>query len=104
MDNPWSWSHQHEARLWVDIGHGDAQAAPSRDHHRDWTLYVDDVTLPLSQADRRTRRLPMVRGRDPEPVRRLDAVHHIPHRHHGDSLMRDEVPHVELIGERHAEP
>ena len=55
MDNPWSWSHQHEARLWIDIGHGDAQAAPSRDHHRDWTLYVDDVTLPLSQADRHGR-------------------------------------------------
>ena len=50
MDNPWSRSHQHEARLWIDIGHGDARTAPSRDHHRDWTLYVDDVTLPLSQA------------------------------------------------------
>ena len=50
MDNPWSWSHQHEARLWIDIGHGDAWTAPSRDNHRDWTLYIDDVTLPLSQA------------------------------------------------------
>ena len=36
-DNPWSWSHQHEARLWIDIGHGDARTAPSRDHYRDWT-------------------------------------------------------------------
>ena len=51
MDNPWSWSHQHEARLWIDIGHGDARTAPSRDNYRDWTLYIDDVTLPLSQAD-----------------------------------------------------
>ena len=50
MDNPWSRSHQHEARLWIDIGHGDARTAPSRDNYRDWTLYVDDVTLPLSQA------------------------------------------------------
>ncbi len=50
MDNPWSWSHQHEARLWIDIGHGDARTIPSRDHYRDWTLYIDDVTLPLSQA------------------------------------------------------
>ena len=52
MDNPWSRSHQHEARLWIDIGHGDARTIPSRDHYRDWTLYVDDVTLPLSQAHR----------------------------------------------------
>ena len=52
MDNPWSRSHQHEARLWIDIGHGDARTIPSRDHYRDWTLYIDDVTLPLSQAHR----------------------------------------------------
>ena len=52
MDNPWSRSRQHEARLWIDIGHGDARTIPSRDHYRDWTLYIDDVTLPLSQAHR----------------------------------------------------
>ena len=50
MDNSWSRSHQHEARLWIDIGHGDARTVPSRKHRQDWTLYIDDVTLPLSQA------------------------------------------------------
>ena len=89
MDNPWSRSHQHEARLWIDIGHGDARTAPSRDNYRDWTLYIDDVTLPLSQAHReRVNAFHMGRGRDPESVRGLDAVHHKPDRHHGDPLRR----------------
>ena len=52
MDNPWSRSFENEAVLSISIGHGEERTAPSGDHYRDWTLYIDDVTLPLSQAAR----------------------------------------------------
>ena len=50
MDNTWSRSFQHEAELQISIARGPERSAPSPDHYRDWTLYIDDVTLPLSQA------------------------------------------------------
>ena len=50
MDNPWSRSLQDEAVLSFSIGHGASLTPPSQDHYRDWVLYLDDVTLPLSQA------------------------------------------------------
>ena len=52
MDNPWSRSFENEAVMSISIGHGEERTAPSGDHYRDWTLYIDDVTLPLSQAAR----------------------------------------------------
>ena len=52
MDNPWSRSLQDEAVLSFSIGHGASRTPPSQDHYRDWVLYLDDVTLPLSQATR----------------------------------------------------
>ena len=52
MDNPWSRSLQDEAVLSFSIGHGASLTPPSQDHYRDWVLYLDDVTLPLSQATR----------------------------------------------------
>ena len=50
MDNTWSRSFQNEAELQISIARGPERSAPSPDHYRDWTLYIDDVTLPLSQA------------------------------------------------------
>ena len=50
MDNTWSRSFQHEAELQISIARGPERSAPSPDDYRDWTLYIDDVTLPLSQA------------------------------------------------------
>ena len=50
MDNTWSRSFQQEAELQISIARGPERSAPSPDHYRDWTLYIDDVTLPLSQA------------------------------------------------------
>ncbi len=50
MDNTWSRSFQNEAELQISIARGLERSAPSPDHYRDWTLYIDDVTLPLSQA------------------------------------------------------
>ena len=50
MDNTWSRSFQQEAELQISIARGLERSAPSPDHYRDWTLYIDDVTLPLSQA------------------------------------------------------
>ena len=52
MDNTWSRSFQQEAELQISIARGLQRFAPSRDHYRNWTLYIDDVTLPLSQAVR----------------------------------------------------
>ena len=50
MENPLSWSFEQEAHLLVTIGYGAFDDAPPTAHHQDWTLYVGDVTLPLSQA------------------------------------------------------